>query len=173
MRVERVLELFSNIFTHPAFTAIVGFLAGHFLAIGRDKRKEFNEAATKFRNAFTETRKIIRESHPGTVKPGQTDFFKAFTETYQIQYDALLQFKDHPNKKDQEKIESAWEQHCWNGYATERQSHGLFLHYQYSSQVEIDNGKPHVKKTLEESFKEAKQLAMSNIELLLSFASPK
>ena len=34
--------------------ALIGFILGHWLAIGRDKRKAFNNASSIFRESFTE-----------------------------------------------------------------------------------------------------------------------
>jgi len=169
-------DLFLNIITHAAFgtvTFLVGLWGGHRLAIGRDRRKEFNEAAAKFRSAFTEIRKTIRESQSGVRGFRQTDFFQLFTDSYQSQYDALIHFKDHLNCKEQEAIEKAWEKHCWDNYFDEKESHGPFLHYHYNSEVEMRDGEPHITKTLETAFTEVKQLATENVERLLSFAKPK
>jgi hypothetical protein len=168
-----VSEFLVNTLTHPAFTAIIGFLAGHFLAMGRDRRKEFNEAAAKFREAFAKIRKTINDSHPGISKMGQTDFFMLFTESYDRQYEALIHFKDHLSRKQQEALEKTWEQHCWNGYFDEKESHGPFLHYHYISETEMRDGEPFITKTFVESFAEVKNLANSNIEKLLAFAKPK
>jgi hypothetical protein len=44
-----MIGFFKSILTDPTFSvvaALIGFLAGHHLAIGRDKRKEFNELVT-------------------------------------------------------------------------------------------------------------------------------
>jgi hypothetical protein len=41
-----MIDFFKSIFASPIFsiiTGIIGFLFGHYLALGRDKRKEFNE----------------------------------------------------------------------------------------------------------------------------------
>lgn len=53
-------EFLINTLTHPAFTAAIGFLAGHFLAIGRDRRKEYVAAASTFRNTIlTELKEVV------------------------------------------------------------------------------------------------------------------
>ena len=153
--------------------ALLGNWVGHRFTESRDRRKEFNDAATEFRREFTEMVKTIRESHPGTRRFETTCFFQLFTSTYNTQYNALLHFKAHLNKKDQEKIEKAWEDHCWGDYIDEKESHGPFLHYHYESEVEMRDGEPHTIKTLEEAFNETKQLATENVERLLSFAKPK
>lgn len=40
-----MLNLAVTIFTHPVFTAIIGFFIGHYLSIGRDRRNDFNKIA--------------------------------------------------------------------------------------------------------------------------------
>ncbi len=64
-------EFFINTFTHPAFTAAIGFLAGHFLAIGRDRRKEFNEAAGVIYRKLIEER---RNPNPFNFGPTDSEF---------------------------------------------------------------------------------------------------
>lgn len=153
--------------------ALLGNWTSHRFTDYRDRRKEFNDAAAKFRSEFTEIIKTIRESHPGTRRFETTCFFQLFTSTYHAQYNALLLFKDHLSGKEQREIEKAWDKHCWDDYLDEKESHGPFLHYHYNSVVEMRDGEPHITKTLEESFNEVKQLATTNVEKLLSFAKPK
>ncbi|BBA70043.1 hypothetical protein YM18_1508 [Geobacter sulfurreducens] len=160
---------------------ILGYLArtliDHRLAKSRTNEdrtiREFNDAAAKFRNEFTETVTAIRESQFGTRRFETTFFSQLFTQTYPAHHDALVRFKHYLSNKDQEAIEKAWEEHCWNGYLDEKESHDPFLHYHYELEVEMRDGQPHTTKTLKESFDEAKQLATANIEKLLSFAKPK
>lgn len=64
-------EFFINTFTHPAFTAAIGFLAGHFLAIGRDRRKEFNDAAGVVYLKLIEER---RNPRPFASGPDESEF---------------------------------------------------------------------------------------------------
>jgi hypothetical protein len=153
--------------------ALLGNWISHRFSDYRDRRKERNDAAAKFRSAFTEIVKTIRESQPGIRARRQTDFFQLFTDSYHTQYDAMLHFKDYLNDKEQEAIEKAWENHCWDGYLDEKESHGPFLHYHYNSEVEMRDGEPLITKTLDEAFNEVKQLATENVEKLLSFAKPK
>jgi hypothetical protein len=50
-----MIQFFFDIITHPAFnfaSVLIGFLLGDYFAVSRDRRKEFNEAASKFRDAF-------------------------------------------------------------------------------------------------------------------------
>ena len=89
--------------------ALLGNWISHRFSDYRDRRKERNDAAAKFRSAFTEIRKTIRESQPGIRSRRQTDFFQLFTDSYHAQYDAMLHFKDYLNNKEQEAIEKAWE----------------------------------------------------------------
>lgn len=59
-------ELVKAIITHPVFsivTALFGFLLGHRLALGRDKRQEFNKAADNFREAFLTEKRLLDIRH--------------------------------------------------------------------------------------------------------------
>ncbi|MBC8488841.1 MAG: hypothetical protein H8D45_22695 [Bacteroidetes bacterium] len=50
-------DLLINILTHPTIgivTFLIGILLGNFFAIGRDRRKEINDAAVKFRSVIAE-----------------------------------------------------------------------------------------------------------------------
>jgi len=49
-----MLDAFIGFFTHPAFTAIAGFIVGHVWAINRDKRREFIVAGEELRKVFNQ-----------------------------------------------------------------------------------------------------------------------
>ncbi len=61
--------------TQPLFTAIVGFLAGHSLAVRRERRKEFNLAAKEFRDAFISIRQRLNKNE--SIRDILTQEFKA------------------------------------------------------------------------------------------------
>jgi hypothetical protein len=78
-----MIDTIASILTHPAFTAIIGFLVGHYWAIRRDKRKEFIDASDEFRKIFTQALVEIRdEDAVFDVYSVEKDFFKKLKVAY-------------------------------------------------------------------------------------------
>lgn len=151
-------DLLINILTHPAFgviTFLVGIWFGNHFALGRDRRKEFNDAATKLRDEFApELSSLKHPSFDDTGDPSSlllgafnkhriaTDRFRSFLKgKARIEFEkAWLKYYAHDNDDVEDKTE--------------------FL-IKYSPGWE---GKP---------IHECRNLAIANIEKLLEFARHK
>jgi len=55
--------MLEKILTNALFL-LVGILIGHFLALGRDRRKEVYAARTEFRNVFVEIQRLLKINPP-------------------------------------------------------------------------------------------------------------
>jgi hypothetical protein len=150
-------EFLINILTHPAFTAVIGFLAGHFFAVGRDRRREFNSAADAFRDAFTPALSAIRNpSFEETTNPiDPHDLLKEAFGKHRTAYEIFRLSLDGARRS---KFDSAW----INYYAYDNDSKDGSEHLlKYSPGWE---SKP---------IKECRDDAIANIEKLLEFAKHK
>ena len=71
-----MLEFFNEIIKNQFFsvaTGLFGYLIGNHLALGRDKRKEFNNAASIFRNAFAEEIVLLKKEKGRRPNWGNSD----------------------------------------------------------------------------------------------------
>jgi len=105
-----MVTFITEIITNPLFsvaTLLLGFLIGHFLAIGRDRRKEFNAASDEFRKIFNQILVDIQSDRYGFGVPMSTEIIK----THRIAY---LNFRPHLHRVYRCQYDEAWEQYCHN-----------------------------------------------------------
>ncbi len=86
-------------------------MLGHWLAIGRDKRKEFNAAADKFRAAFFQTIQLLRSQ--------TQDVFNIITPAViNDQEKALIEFERFLSKSKRAALTAAWSSYSSGPYTT-------------------------------------------------------
>ena len=153
-----------DFFTDPIFsivTLLIGIFIGHRLAIGRDKRNDFNNAASDFRNAFLP--EIIFLRHNANVAGGNTSDDVGGTLSFGYLHrhlHAFEVFRDTlPSTKKKAGIDKAWQEYCRDPDNPEDLCFG-----QYSC-------KP--TENTPERKAEFKRIALERIEALLKFAKHK
>jgi len=157
---------------------LIGAFASHYLTKSRSsedrKISDFNKAAAEFRCAFTDEVRLVAESTT------ETDFEKIFNEAYIRQFNALIRFQAYLSENDRIEIEKAWKEHCID-YFPDAEDNGFgpskeinenirFMHYEHKQGIENRGGEFHITEEHGVSLKRAKQLAIKNLEKILSFA---
>jgi hypothetical protein len=150
-----VSEFLVNTLTHPAFTAIIGFIAGHYLAIGRDRRKEYIDASAKFRDAFKSELLSLNTALTENYIDA-CDLLKAAFEKHRL---AVFDFRLFLKGKRQEEFDQAWRNYY--GYDGDQSVKLEFL-LKYS-------GKGYGG----DEARSRRAVAIANIEKLLEFAGHK
>lgn len=159
-----------NIITHPAFgvvTFLIGLWGGNHFAIGRDRLKEFNDAAAEFMCAFTNEIRLVEESNTAT------DFINIFNKAYIRHYNALIRFQAYLSESGRTELKKAWNNHCFSKSLDEYERtlpSAKFSHYDHSQGIERVEGKPSISEEHEVSFERAKTLAIKNLDTILSFS---
>lgn len=64
-----MIDTIISIILHPAFTAIIGFIVGHFWSLWRDRGKEFNSVATPINIALLKQLAVLKEELPAPADP--------------------------------------------------------------------------------------------------------
>ena len=143
---------------------LIGTFAGHYLTKSRSNEERFNKSASEFQCTFTNI--IVTLSY---LKKGNSpDIIKnmLFSE-YVGHRNAVIYFKLFLSKSQQAEIEKAWDEYCYFeqvAYGPDPKDHPFI---KYSLEVF------HLSNNGEEDFKMKKQLALDNINSLLSFAKIK
>ena len=104
--VTFAIEILASPF-FPLVTLLLGFLIGHRLAIGRDRRKEFNAASDEFRRIFNQAIVDIRD-----------DDTTAFINIFSLDKDriknhrvAYLNFRHYLRGECRNQYDDAWNQY--------------------------------------------------------------
>lgn len=156
---------------------LIGAFASHYLTKSRSsedrKISDFNKAAAEFRCAFTDEQRLVAESTT------ETDFEKIFNEAYIRQFNALIRFQAYLSENGRIEIEKAWKEHCKDYFSNAEDGLGppkeinediRFMHYEHKQGIENRGGEFHITEEHGVSIKRAKQLAIKNLEKILSFA---
>lgn len=92
-----MIGFFKSIFTNPTFsiiTGLVGFLLGHYLTIGRDRRREFNEIAIPITLKLLRQLEILNEGRLINSLVSDNEFNELglhFSKRKSIRYSADLE----------------------------------------------------------------------------------
>ena len=107
-----------EIFTSPVFhlvTLLLGFLIGHRLAIGRDKRNDFNKAATIFREAFLPEIIFLRHNANITGSSSSNSVGESLSFGYLHRHlQAFEIFRCYLSAKERAGIDKAWQKYCYD-----------------------------------------------------------
>lgn len=154
-----------QILTDPLFsfiTLLLGFLIGHRLSIGRDKRQEFNKAAAGFRDAFLpEATFLTHDANIGGLG-SYNKLHEILRAGYLRQLKALEVFKPSLSITQRAAIYHAWDKYCHpEAVPQDPDEKRDFRFYDYM--------------TIEESegTNKAKEIALEKINKILEFAQPK
>lgn len=101
--IPSAIEILSSPF-FSLVTLLLGFLIGHRLAIGRDRRKEFNAARDEFRKAFNQAIADINSDN--------SVFYNLMGSIDQKCYVAYLNFRHHLTGACRKEYDEAWKQYC-------------------------------------------------------------
>lgn len=102
--ITTAIEIFASPF-FPLVTLLLGFLVGHRLAIGRDRRKEFNKAAAEFKTAFIPELRYLADRYSAGI-------YKILALAFDRHEIAVIKFR--PNLCCQQHIgfDKAWNDYC-------------------------------------------------------------
>jgi hypothetical protein len=132
---------------------LIGVYAGYRLALANIKRQEFNKAAAEFLCAFTNELGTITDMERGDAG-GEIETL--LSNAYPQHRNAFLRFSVYLGKSERETIEKEWENYCYG---------------------EILPGEDRLPERFNqyniEQLEEARQLALNNINRLLTFAKLK
>jgi hypothetical protein len=155
--VTVAIEIFTSPF-FPLVTLLLGFLVGHRLSIGRDKRKEFNDAATIFRNAFIPETTFLRHNANVGELGSSNDLGELLSFAYVRRHlKALEIFKNYLSPEDNRSIDKAWKEYCY---------HPKNIDSLYFEQYSCKN------ETIQEVEK-MKKIALKRLEKILEFGKQK
>lgn len=146
-------------FLYGVCGTLIGGLAAHYLSKDREKRVEFNKAATTFRAAFVEVQRLLDESK-------NFDFVADGVETRNILLSCIVEhekakiiFSAYLSGNLLTSFNEAWKEY----YSQEtRNSECLEEYKSIQHEISIKNDFQHEKKV--------RELALSRIEKLLRFA---
>lgn len=150
-------QLINQIINHPLFNffcGLVGFFLGNRLAIGRDKRNDFNKAAADFRNSFNETL-LLLDPQSFIDKQGEDTYSKLNKNIVQHEKAASM-FRHFLSKRRQKAFDNAWKEYCYDDH----DQNVKFLEKYASNGSVIKNQK-------------AREKAYDRINKLMEFAKPK
>ena len=92
-------------------TFLLGLVLGHWLAVVRDRRKELNNAAERFRSAFLPSIQLLRA--------GQQDVFTIITPgVIKDQERALIEFERFLTKAQRVALNAAWSKYSVGPHTT-------------------------------------------------------
>lgn len=152
-----------EIITHPGFsivTLLIGIIIGHRLTLGRDKRQEFNKAATSFREAFLPELTYL-EHNANTGNLGSSnDLCEILLAGYVNRHlNAYQIFREYLSNREKVKFEKAWRKFCYH-----QDEPSVLFFEQYSWKIQgTGKGKE----------KYYKQLALERLNELLKFSKIK
>lgn len=151
-----------NILTSPGFplaTLLLGFLIGHRLAIGRDKRNDFNKAAADFREAFLPEATFLKHNaNVGGLSSSNTLHGK-LRNAYLRQLKALEVFKGYLSPAKITAMDRAWDEYCHpNGIPQDPNEKRDF---RFNAYLEIEDA---------EGAAKAKEVALQKIYKILKVA---
>jgi len=94
--------------------ALIGGIVGHRLALGRDKRKDFNDAAKIFRDSFTDEIRLLKKSRPrrpdwSSKEPDTA--YKIIKKALAAHDVAYISFKYFLNKHRQKAFDESWREY--------------------------------------------------------------
>ncbi len=144
------------------------------VGIGKDaidlaQRSAFNDAADGFFFHFHNALHEVEGSSVGNM----IDFDKVFANYYDQHLRAIRKFKRFLSETERTEIDNVWNYHCWNESSRTWNMPPNFAHYSHGQGIDFNNGKPCITEEHEVAFERAKQLAINNLERLLSFAKLK
>ncbi len=119
-----MIDFAIKIFASPAFplvTLLLGFLIGNRLAIGRDRRKEFNEAAAKFRSAFKDELLALNPA----LSRNSVDTAELLETAFDKHRMAVFDFSPFLPSKSIKGFDEAWHEYYRYDNAPEGIIHGL------------------------------------------------
>lgn len=153
-----MIDFLIGVVTHPAFgaaTFFIGLWSGNHFAIGRDRRKEHNDAVNKFRDAFKSELLSLNTSLTENYIDA-CDLLKPAFEKHRL---AIFDFRPFLKGKKQKGFDQAWRNYY--GYDGNQKVKIEFL-FKYSGDGYEG-----------EESRNRRSLAISNIEKLLEFAEHK
>ena len=151
-----------EILTSPGFslaTLLLGFFMGHRLAIGRDKRNDFNKAAAIFREAFLPEIVFLRHNAKVAGSNASDDVGGTLSFGHLHRHlRAFEVFRSYLSTKKKAGIDKAWQKYCRDPDNPEALCFG-----QYSC-------KPTENTPARKA--EFKKIALERIEEILKYAAP-
>lgn len=108
----------------PFLTLISGYFIVHFLALGRDNRKEFNEAAKAFREAFIPMKQRLQKRGESIV-----DIMR---EEFPSQNIAMQKFTPYLAHKKMADLKKQWQKY--------KEKHDIAININHAADVFYNNG---------------------------------
>ena len=157
-----VFDFTLSILTNPIFpfaTLLLGYLIGHRLAIGRDRRKEFNSACDDFRDAFLPEMIFLKHNAKISDTGSSNNLGEFLSYGYIHRHlKAFEIFRNYLSSKERKDIDEAWEQYYHD------KDNSITLYYE---QFGIEGKKP------TDKIESEKELVLKRIEKILKFAQHK
>ena len=151
------MEFINQIINYPLFSiacGLVGFLIGNRLAIGRDKRNDFNRAADIFRNTFNEPL-LLLNPQSFIDKQGE-DTYSKLEKNIIKQEKIALEFSQFLSKRKRKAFVRAWKEFCYDD-----NNHNIKFLEKYASHGSVIKNQ------------KARTVAFDRINKLMEFAKPK
>jgi len=156
--------LLYQIIKNPIFSivcALGGFLAGHRLALGRERINEFNKAAATFRDAFVEEIRLLSKDRGRRPSWGSSENNKTaydIVESVISKHEsAYISFRHYISRSKRKGFDLAWYQYAEPNKDTVPSK--PFIEYDSLGEPQKE--------------KELKKMVLHRIEILLNYAKPK
>jgi len=140
-------------------TFLLGLLIGHRLALGRDKRKEFNDCAEQFRSVFLEA------VHRLTDQDNEQGIYEFLEGSFALFKKAVISFRSHLHKRKRRAFDRAWNSYRYGINSSDPQPEmelPLPILTQYFEGLSSDDQR-----------EKTRELILSRVNKMLTFAETK
>ncbi len=113
---------------------LVGALLTNWLALYRDRKKEFQDAGKNFREAFLEVNRLLSIRHPMHITGSEFQpTFELLPKYYKQHYEALIRFEPYISRSAKQNLRKLWEEYC---SFDKTHKHATYSEYQCTANME-------------------------------------